>query len=41
MGLQKPSAVDELPLDITLEQVNILVNLIAHESGGFIGKIIY
>ena len=41
MGLKKSLSVGELPLDIILNRFNISVNLLAHESGVFIGKIIY
>lgn len=38
MGLKKPLSVDELLLDISLEGFNISVNLLAHESGVFMGE---
>ena len=38
VGLKKPLSVDELLLDISLEGFNISVNLLAHESGVFMGE---
>ena len=37
-GLKKPLAVNELSIKLSLEGVNMSVNLLAHESSVFIGK---